>query len=206
VGETAPRRLFVALMLGEALGGQVAAAVRKALHVQEGVRPPKHLKLYGARDLHATLFFLGATMEPQRVALEEALDQTTLGLARPELELTGGGAFPDARRPKVLWIGAREVGPGRVARVVDAVALAATSLGFQPDPRPWTPHITVARVRGAPQRGTRSEQTPLVAPAFFELDLCLPWQPGAVALVESVQGEEEAYRPIRTWPLPSREA
>ena len=206
MGEAAARRLFVALMLGEELGGQVASAVRNALRIQDGVRPPKHLKLYGARDLHATLFFLGATAETQRAALEEALDQATRGLARPELELSGGGAFPDARHPKVLWIAARERGPARIARVVDAVTVAASSLGFQPDPRPWTPHITVARVRGGAPRGPRREATPLVPGAFFELDLRLPWQPEAVALVESVQGEEDAYRPVRTWPLSSRDA
>ena len=206
MGDAATRRLFVALMLGDALGARVAAAVRKALRIQEGVRPPKQFKLYGARDLHATLFFLGATAETQRIALEEALDQATRGLARPDLELSQGGAFPDARRPKVLWIGARERGRPRVGRVAEAVTLAASSLGFQPDPRPWAPHITVARVRGGPQRGPRGVQEPLVPSAFFELDLELPWQPEAVALVESVQGEEDAYRPIRTWPLPNREA
>jgi len=206
VGDAATRRLFVALMLGEELGRQVASAVSKALRVEEGARPPKQLKLYGARDLHATLFFLGATLEEQRVALEEALDEATQGLAAPELELSRSGAFPDARRPKVLWIGARERGPARLAHVVDAVSLAARSLGFQPDPRPWTPHITVARVRGAAPRGPGRGREQLVPASFFELELGLPWQPQDLALVESVQGEGDSYRPIRTWPLPSREA
>jgi 2'-5' RNA ligase len=197
--------LFVALMLGETLGRQVEAAVRKALRIEDGARAPKQLKLYRARDLHATLFFLGATVEAQRAALEEALDQATRGLARPELELSHGGAFPDSRHPRILWVGARERGPARIARVADAVTLAASSLGFQPDPRPWSPHVTVARVRGGPGRVSRGERESLVPPAFFELDLRLPWQPQAVALVESVRGEEDAYRPLRTWPLPSQE-
>jgi hypothetical protein len=56
----------------------------------------------------------------------------------------------------------------------------------------------VARVRAARGRG----RPPRVPDAFFALDLALPWQPGAVALVESARdGEGDAYRPLCTWPL-----
>jgi 2'-5' RNA ligase len=204
------RRLFVALKLGEALGQTVAAAVRASLGIGEREGVPRHLRLYGARDLHVTLFFLGATAEAQIAPLEEALAAAARGLEGPELEIAAAGAFPDARRPRILWLGVREHGPARLARAQQAVHDAACSLGFHADPRPFTAHATVARVR--PGRG----RAPGIPPAFFALDPQLDWKPGAIELVESVrgggaggedkaggEGGGDAYRSVRSWPLPS---
>ena len=195
MGEAAAsRRLFVALKLGEERGRTVAAAVRASLGIGEREDVPRHLRLYGARDLHVTLFFLGATVEPQLAALAAALGAATQGLEAPELEIAAAGAFPDARRPRILWLGVRERGPARLARVHHAVHEAATSLGFQADARPFTAHITVARVRA--DRGGLAR----IPPAYFALDPQLRWKPGAVELVESLQGGGgDAYRSVRSW-------
>lgn len=191
------RRLFVALRLGEDLGRAVASSVRTALGIRERDDPPRHLRLYGARDLHLTLFFLGATAEEQVAPLEGALGEASAGLAAPELEIAAAGAFPDARRPKILWLGTREHGPARLAKVVDAVRSAACGLGFQADPRPFAAHVTVARVRAG------RERAPSIPPDFFALDPRLAWQPPALELVESLVGARgDAYRSLRAWPLP----
>jgi 2'-5' RNA ligase len=202
----ATRRLFVALMLGEALGGRAAAEVRRALGLGGDERPPRHLRLYGGRDLHLTLFFLG-TVEPDRAGpLEQALGAAVAGLAAPGLELRGAGAFPTPARPRVLWLGLRESEPGPLEALVGAVREACVGQGFEADPRPFAAHVTVGRVRSERGRRPGRGAGPGAVPeAFFALDPGLEWQPADVALVESLPGgAADAYRTLRTWPLAPR--
>jgi len=203
-GEPATRRLFVALMLGAELGARVSRQVRASLGLRGGEPPPRQLRLVAADDLHLTLFFLGAVATERSAALEAALGAAVEGLEAPRLELGRAGAFPDARRPRILWLGLREPVAGALGALVDAVHRACVGQGFEADPRPFAAHVTAGRVRA--ERG-RQRAPAGVPPGFFELDPGLPWQPGSVALVESAPGGPgPAYRPIRTWPLASRPA
>jgi len=62
-----------------------------------------------------------------------------------EVEIRGLGAFPAASRPRVLWAGA----PGSPAftRLAEGVDHALVALGFAPEARGFTPHVTLGRVR-----------------------------------------------------------
>ena len=102
-------------------------------------------------NIHLTLKFLGdiraETLDGIRTALEEVCaEHAPFDAALAEL-----GAFPSARRAKILWIG---VGAGSerlrslAADVDDAFAL----LGFEREKRPYVPHLTVGRVRGRPMK------------------------------------------------------
>jgi 2'-5' RNA ligase len=205
VGGGATRRLFVALMLGEALGARAAADVRRALGLLPDEQPPRHLRLYGRRDLHMTLFFLGAVAPERSPPLEQALGAAVAGLAAPRLELGRAGAFPERARPRVLWLGVREAAPGALAAVAGAVRSACVQQGFEADPRPFAAHVTVGRLRaGRGGRPGRAGGRAGVPDAFFDLDPGLEWQPREVALVESLSGgAPQAYRAVLTWPLAS---
>jgi 2'-5' RNA ligase len=67
--------------------------------------------------------------------------------ATPPLQATvrGLGAFPDLRRPRVLWAGVDCAALAAVAQAVDA---AATRLGVVPETRPFHAHVTLGRVKG----------------------------------------------------------
>jgi len=189
--------MFVAAMLGPELGARVGERLCEALSASGRLPESSDLRLYGPDDLHVTLFFLGPVAPEREAELERALEVELAGAEAPELQLTRGGAFPEPGRERVLWIGVRETQGQNLARLQERVARACQTQGFAPDQRGWSPHLTVARLRGG-RRGPPFQ----VPPAFYELDLALPWKPARVELVESLAGgAARAYGATRAFPL-----
>jgi 2'-5' RNA ligase len=89
---------------------------------------------------HLTLQFLGDDADVDAVVAALAQIDVQGGRAR----IGGAGAFPDASRARVLWLGLTE-GTGVVARLANATARRLASLGYEPDARPYRPHVTLAR-------------------------------------------------------------
>jgi 2'-5' RNA ligase len=89
---------------------------------------------------HLTLQFLGDDADVDAVV--GALD----GFSVPggHVRLGGAGAFPNARRGRVLWIGLAE-GSDLVARLARAVGERLAPLGYEPEARPFRPHLTIMR-------------------------------------------------------------
>jgi 2'-5' RNA ligase len=97
---------------------------------------------------HLTLEFLGEIPPEVVPALGEAIAVAVGPVSPFRMTIEGVGAFPNVARPRVVWAG---VGEGREA-VVDLarrVATATASVVTQRDTRPFTPHVTVLRVRGS---------------------------------------------------------
>jgi 2'-5' RNA ligase len=62
--------------------------------------------------------------------------------------LMGFGAFPSVRRPGVLWVGvAEDAGRAALITLAKEIDAAMAPIGFPPEPRPFHPHLTLARVR-----------------------------------------------------------
>jgi 2'-5' RNA ligase len=102
--------------------------------------------------MHLTLKFLGNTPEDLVPRIREAARSVASGLNGASLVVAGLGAFPDAQRPRVLWVG--------LHGDVDVLAHAALGLsdaleplGFPEDARPWAPHVTLARARTGVRMG-----------------------------------------------------
>ena len=97
-----------------------------------------------ADNLHVTVKFLGGVDETR---LAEAAAGLQRGATVPafEAEICGLGAFPTTGRPRVLWAGA----PGSPAftRLAEGIDGALAGLGFPPEGRGFTPHVTLGRVR-----------------------------------------------------------
>ncbi|MBX5440898.1 MAG: RNA 2',3'-cyclic phosphodiesterase [Solirubrobacteraceae bacterium] len=111
------------------------------------------LRPVAVESLHLTLAFLG-----ERGAGEAAAAGALLAeVARPVRALALGGAvWLPARRPRVLAVRIED-GDGALAALQGALAAGlARAIGFEPDRRPYLPHVTVARVRGAVGRGLRA--------------------------------------------------
>jgi RNA 2',3'-cyclic 3'-phosphodiesterase len=95
-------------------------------------------------NLHVTLKFLGAVDEARLPDVTAALDVAASAPAF-DVEVRGLGAFPTVSRPRVLWAGAP--GSPTFTRLADEVDRALTGLGFPPEGRGFTPHVTLGRVR-----------------------------------------------------------
>jgi 2'-5' RNA ligase len=94
---------------------------------------------------HLTLKFLGDTSESDAFRLCEAMDRSDLGGAF-DLRFAGLGAFPNAGRAKVLWIGCDE-GAAALIRLAGVVEKAADHAGFASEATPYRPHLTLSRLR-----------------------------------------------------------
>jgi 2'-5' RNA ligase len=97
-------------------------------------------------NLHLTLKFLG---QVEAEAAEAVGDVLARGLAahKPfEVKAVGAGAFPDAERPRVLWVGLVDESGALQALQAD-VEKWMEGLGFARETRPFAPHLTLGRVK-----------------------------------------------------------
>lgn len=179
------------------LAHEVPAA--RKLSLEKALRPLR-LRLRGARWLrreswHVTLKFLGEVAD-ERVGEVEAVAGAVAAAALPSTTaLTGVGAFPSARRARVLWVGLEDPG-GTMAGVAAALEEELGRAGFRQESRTWTPHLTLARFRVPGPIGDVLEEV-------GELDLDrAPWEVGEVVLFRShLRREGAVYEPVARLPL-----
>jgi RNA 2',3'-cyclic 3'-phosphodiesterase len=115
-------------------------------------------------NLHLTIAFLGEVSEERVTAIEGALRAAATGKSAIDTALAGLGAFPSARRARVVWAGLDDAA-GRMAALASDVSTALGPAGFEPEKRTWTAHLTLARLRTpADVSALLSER---VAPASF---------------------------------------
>ena len=144
-------RLFV----GVELEAAVVAAAAKAGQALEtrlaAVTPGFKARWIPAANLHITLWFLGEVDEARSAALVSRLAEP-FAVKPFDLVLRGCGAFPPSGPPSVVWIG---TGAGTDAMRALYLELAGrmVPLGFAAERRPYSPHLTIARVK-EPGRGS----------------------------------------------------
>lgn len=106
----------------------------------------RDLKLVSPDRFHVTLKFLGDTEEGLVPEIGSAMREASAGISPFTMAVRGCGAFPNVSRPRVLWVGLEGADPlARIARSLDEHLRA---LGFGAETRPWSAHVTLARVRG----------------------------------------------------------
>ncbi len=97
-------------------------------------------------SIHLTLKFLGNVPSDRITTISQSI-KTAAGEVKPfKLEINGLGAFPSLFRPQVIWIGlSGQV--DQLKKLQTAIESQITPLGFPMENRPFTPHLTLARVR-----------------------------------------------------------
>jgi 2'-5' RNA ligase len=103
-----------------------------------------NLKLVKPRNIHLTVRFLGNISPSMVDAIHEEMKQ--LSSTPFEIELTGLGAFPKLTYPRVVWAGIRK-GADQLKDVFEQLEPRLRGLGFKPDRKGFSPHLTIARVR-----------------------------------------------------------
>ncbi len=102
-------------------------------------------------QLHLTLKFLDEISTVQQTAAESLVRHLTSH--QPVFSMSVGpvGAFPSAHAPRVLWVGVQE-GQRPLTALAHAIEQASPAAGWPSDARPFSPHITLGRVRSARNR------------------------------------------------------
>jgi 2'-5' RNA ligase len=107
------------------------------------------LKLVKPENIHITLKFLGKV---HTNLIDSVCEQMkNIKFSPFDIELTGLGAFPSMHRIRVIWIGI-EKGVKELEHNFKQLQDRLKNIGFQPDKKGFTPHITLARVRSGRNR------------------------------------------------------
>ncbi len=106
--------------------------------------------------IHLTLKFLGNVPTDRVPELEQALRRACARIASFPIGIAGLGCFPSLQRPRVLWVGVEEP-TGSLQHLYSAVEHELERAGFRPEDRPFTPHLTLARIHDHATNRERAE-------------------------------------------------
>ena len=135
-------RAFIAIDLPASLRLQLAEQIDSLRKILGGF-PVRWVRADG---IHLTLRFLGDTELDKIPDVKQALLKVASSHPAFSIRLAGLGCFPNTRRPRVVWLGVEEAS-GVLPALQAATEAACRELGFQPEMRSFSPHLTLGRVR-----------------------------------------------------------
>ncbi len=133
-------RTFIAVDLPQQIKMEIDKMIAGFRQLNANIRWVK------AVNLHLTLRFLGDIPEETISALAENIKANTEGFGGFDLSLSGLGAFPNLRRPRVIWIGSGS-GADRLKSLAAKVEQATIDAGFGKGDKPFSSHLTIGRVK-----------------------------------------------------------
>jgi len=140
-------RCFIAIVLDERTKRQLS-------RVQTAIRSTGiHAGWPSAQNFHLTLKFLGNISEQAVPCIKTKLSEAVAEKARFKITFNRLGVFPNARHPKVIWIGPDKINPEIVALQQDIDSNLNRCHPFVKEKR-FSPHITLSRVRHYAKAGT----------------------------------------------------
>jgi RNA 2',3'-cyclic 3'-phosphodiesterase len=105
----------------------------------------KALKPVSPDNVHVTLKFLGEINESAVPKLETIIHKTAMGMKPFNVRLVSVGVFPNLRGPRVVWVGMEGAEP--MIKMASVLEEGCEHLGFPKERKPFSPHLTLARVR-----------------------------------------------------------
>jgi RNA 2',3'-cyclic 3'-phosphodiesterase len=184
-------RLFLAVNLPPEVAARVGDLQRTLGRAAGG-----GLRWTKPAQAHFTLKFLGEEPEDRVSVISEAAREAAKGAAGFSITLEKLGGFPNAGRPRVLWIG---VGAGAaemsgLAGVLDALL---AEKGFAKEERPFSPHLTLTRIKTRAE-GLAAARMIAVGPK----DQVAAFRAGSFALMQSVPTSDGVkYLPLESFDL-----
>jgi 2'-5' RNA ligase len=102
------------------------------------------LKLVEPKNIHITLRFLGNITANMAERIHEEMKKVQFTAF--DAKIHGVGVFPNLHYPRVLWAGITQ-GADELRSIFNQLEPSLRSLGFAPDSKGFSPHLTIARVR-----------------------------------------------------------
>jgi 2'-5' RNA ligase len=134
-------RAFIAVELPGELKQGLAA-----LETQLKKNSPPVVKWVDPESIHITLKFLGETSDAVIDELLLAMEESVAGVSPFKLEVGKLGAFPAVDRPQVIWVGVSG-DMEKLAQLQKNLEQNTEQLRFKRESRPFSPHLTLGRVR-----------------------------------------------------------
>ena len=146
-------RAFLAVELSQELQAELATVQQELKHrIEPEMKRDIRISWAQPASIHLTLKFLGdmdeQVIEPLLAAVEQAIGrQTAVNVPLERL-----GAFPRPQSPRVLWVGPSEnwergAEAKRIAEIHGAIEQTCEGLRFLHETRPFSPHLTLARIK-----------------------------------------------------------
>lgn len=133
-------RLFIAVKISDAIRLELAEFVDQFLQF------PGRVKWVEPHNMHLTLKFLGETEPKLLDKVKTATAAAANGLGAFDVTLSGCGAFPNLRAPKVFWVGIND-DKMRLRTLAQQIDSNMVELGYERESRPFSPHLTLGRVK-----------------------------------------------------------
>jgi 2'-5' RNA ligase len=121
---------------------------KKLLEMENEIKNSEaDLKLVEPENIHITLKFLGDTDEENIDEIEEIIKNSVKGINAFNIKLKGSGVFPNKNYMKVIWIGLENA--EKIIEIAEKMDKQLENLGFTPEKRGFSAHLTIARVRSS---------------------------------------------------------
>jgi 2'-5' RNA ligase len=144
-------RAFIAIELPDEVKETVALIIKRLRPAQY-----RYVKWVAPEGTHMTIKFLGNIYSSQIPQITDIM-KTAAGRVPPlELRLGRLGMFPNEQRPRVIWV-ALEGNTEPLAAMQREIEKALEPMGFAPENRAFTPHLTLGRVRDNASADDRKE-------------------------------------------------
>lgn len=160
-------RTFIAIELPEDVRRRLDE-VERDLQARIGKASPrgeanKAVRWVPAGNMHLTLKFLGEVSTANVQSLASMLRSETTRHARFSFTIGGLGAFPNLRRPRVIWVGANA--PAELGSLQRSIEAETRRLGYPAEERPFSPHLTLGRI----SQNARPDDVSIVAQSLGEM-------------------------------------
>ena len=133
-------RAFIAIDLSPAVRRRLQEVNEELKRRLEGVP----VRWVPVENIHLTLKFLGDVSQENLEVLKKVL-RIEAGNQHPfNVSVAELGAFPSPRRPRVIWVGV--AAPPDLAAIQRQVEAETSRIGYSPEDRPFSPHLTLGRV------------------------------------------------------------
>lgn len=133
-------RLFVAARITTEIQRQVGD------FLEQFHKLPGRVKWVEPHNIHITLKFLGEAEISELDAIKKAVADSAISFGAFEVTLQECGVFPNMRAPRVFWIGINDP-QKRLTSLAAKIDSNMTPLGFDPEKRAFSPHLTLGRVK-----------------------------------------------------------
>lgn len=152
-------RCFIAVEFPDEVKGNIGAFIERLRATKADVR------WVSSKNLHLTLKFLGNTPEEIIPGVNKKLSEAARLHNSFQIQLFGAGVFPNAKLPRVVWLGIRD--SDEMVNLQKDVDESMKEFGFEPEDREFRPHLTIGRVKSPKNKDILMKELAILKEADF---------------------------------------